>query len=250
MARLIWPSKTPLSVALLIFYIDFIVFAGMSLLHLAILSEKFSFVRVILDHIDLTLNIKSVGQNIQDEAELHKVLQNHIVAYTSEKIPNIKFDPIKLKILNQKNIKSGRTPLFLAISLSSELLSFLLMGHGADPRIEDLSGNDCSSLTSEILSNKLISTAVYNTSTFLKQYEIIQTIRRNEKSKIGLRGLNIVRTVVHNYVEPVILKEKEKQSRKRKTAEKVVKANVKLKKAKNTTEKVLKVNKRGTKAYY
>jgi ankyrin repeat protein len=158
---------------------------GMSILHLAVLESKFLFAKTIIDYIDNALNIPQFTA-CDSEQLLYSKLQDYICSFTSDDKPKIDFNVRKMEILNQKNMKSGRTPLFLAVSLINENISFLLMAHGSDPRIEDFSGTDCNELSNHVIGNKLISTAVYNATYYLDSAEAEQTRKRYEASKLKL----------------------------------------------------------------
>lgn len=107
------------------------------------------------------------------------------MSYITTDRPKIKLNKTKMKLLNQKCMKTGRTPLLLAAESDlSESLCILFLSHGADPRIEDLSGLSCFTFVTDVLGNKKIAMALYNTDCYLKWIENEMPVEMKMKQKI------------------------------------------------------------------
>lgn len=146
------------------------------------------------------------------------------MSYITPERPKIKLNKTKMKILNQKCMKTGRTPLLLsAESNLSELLCILFLSHAADPRIEDASGLSCFTFVTDVLGNKLISMALYNTDCYLKWIEnempdemkmkpkrFYNVEHDNEeiKSKVKVLNNSIKRKTIGQKLTPVLAKKK------------------------------------------
>lgn len=107
------------------------------------------------------------------------------MSYITPERPQTKLNKTKMKLLNQKCMKTGRTPLLLAAESNlSESLCILFLSHGADPRIEDLSGLSCFTFVTDVLGNKKIAMALYNTDCYLKWIENEMPVEMKMKPKI------------------------------------------------------------------
>lgn len=126
-----------------------------------------------------------MGKDVESEDELMKIYYNHIMSYITPERPQTKLNKTKMKLLNQKCMKTGRTPLLLAAESNlSESLCILFLSHGADPRIEDLSGLSCFTFVTDVLGNKKIAMALYNTDCYLKWIENEMPVEMKMKPKI------------------------------------------------------------------
>lgn len=145
--------------------------AGMSVLHVAVNEQKFMFAKAIIQHIDYCLQIRSLDYDIWDEPQLMLLYKNYVATFIKQEQPKIQLNREKMQLINHRERKGGRTPLFFATMFQSEPLVYMLLAHLADPRIIDMSDVTCSFFTSDMISNRKLTAAIYN-GEYLYKYRI------------------------------------------------------------------------------
>lgn len=156
---------------------------GMSVLHVAINEQKFMFAKAIIQHIDDCLQIRSLDYDIWDEEQLIEIHKDYVATFIKQEQPKIQLNAKKMELINHRECKGGRTALFFATMFQSEPLVYMLLAHLADPRIIDMSDVTCSFFTSDMISNRVLTAAIYN-SEYLYKYRIEPMKRGN--STFGL----------------------------------------------------------------
>lgn len=151
---------------------------GMSVLHVAINEQKFMFAKAIIQHIDDCLQIRSLDYDIWDEPQLIGIYKDYVANYIKQEQPEIQLNPKKMELINHRERKGGRTALFFATIFQSEPLVYMLLAHLADPRIIDMSDVTCSFFTSDMISNRVLTAAIYNAE-YLYKYRIEPSSRGN-----------------------------------------------------------------------
>lgn len=167
--------------------------AGMSVLHVAINEQKFMFAKAIIQHIDDCLQIRGLDYEVWDEQQLIAMYKDYVATFIKQEQPKIQLNRKKMELINYRERKGGRTPLFFATMFQSEPLVYILLAHLADPRIIDMSDVTCSFFTSDMISNRVLSAAIYNAE-YLYKYRIDpmtrgtlinETIRKRKANKIA-----------------------------------------------------------------
>lgn len=167
---------------------------GMSVLHVAINEQKFMFAKAIIQHIDDCLQIRSLDYDIWDDQQLIVIYKNYVASFIKQEQPKIQMNSKKMELINHRERKGGRTPLFFATMFQSEPLVYMLLAHLADPRIIDMSDVTCSFFTSDMISNRVLTAAIYNAE-YLYKYRIEPLKRGTLTNALRKRKSNNIETI-------------------------------------------------------
>lgn len=141
---------------------------SLTILHVAAMHKNSKLVKLILNFIDTKLNIVSIGKDIPFTGTpeyfslLETVHSDYIKTFIQENFKKPTIHPMKAKILNHQDGRSGRTALFLSLLNDDKIICLMLIAHFADTRIPDLGGTTCAIYSTEILKNRILAQAIYN----------------------------------------------------------------------------------------
>ncbi|CAD7086101.1 unnamed protein product [Hermetia illucens] len=157
---------------------------GETALHVGVSEEKFLMCKTFLEFIDQQEKLLSPGQGISDLVKLSDTFRQILNILPSREPTEL--NARKQSILNAKNQKSGRTPLFLALSNRSEkaeIMVLLLLVHLADPRICDFNGMDSVAFAMETYESNRYNDALETSVVFFEKISL--QIRENDSASDG-----------------------------------------------------------------
>lgn len=172
-----------------------------TILHIAAANKNRIFVKALLDFIDKKLDISSIGKDIpftnatEYFQQLDTLHLNYVKTFINENFQKPPINPIKAKILNEQDGRSGKTAIFLSLetddqSPTCQSTSLMLLAHFVDTRIQDFANTTCAYYSTEILKNRILGQAIYNTDAMhnavvfktLKQTERHRSLERRKRS--------------------------------------------------------------------
>lgn len=120
---------------------------GMTVFHHCVLKDNYKMLKTLLDFVDEKLGIPLIPNYLNHKLEtdedffaFYKLAYNAINHRISS--PSRESIHQKMKLLNIREMKSGRTPLFLAAHSQNQHMCLMLLNHYASPDIKDHSGTD------------------------------------------------------------------------------------------------------------
>lgn len=115
---------------------------GCSVLHICVKRNKYKMIQVLLDHIDLKLDLKTL--KIKDSLDSSEEFYIEMYKEAFQNINERKqLHPMKEKILSLRENKSGRTALLMALGLEQLHIVYMLLNHLADPFVKDYNDSNC-----------------------------------------------------------------------------------------------------------
>lgn len=159
-----------------------------TILHIAAASKNRTFVKCILSFIDDKLNISSIGKGITFTnadayfKELDEIHLNYVKTFISESFHRPTIHPIKAKILNEQDERSGKTAIFLSLENNDQSSCLLLLAHFADTRIQDFSNTTCAYYSTEISKNRILAQAIYNADS-MHNVVVSKPLKQTEKHR-------------------------------------------------------------------
>lgn len=124
---------------------------GLAIIHLIVRNRKFDFMVALLSTIDRCLMRTMVATPMELDGPTNTMattlaaLRRQIDSFDQDTNGvGPAMDPRKAALLNQRDPRTGRTALLLAmLQRDAEAMVLLLLAHHADPRLPDLAGVEC-----------------------------------------------------------------------------------------------------------
>lgn len=159
-----------------------------TILHVAAANKNRTFVKCILKFIDEKLNIISIGHDIAftdaDDhfRQLDALHLNYVKTFIKENFIKPTINPVKAKILNERDGRNGKTAIFLALENNDQSSCLLLLAHFADTRIQDFGNTSCAMYSTEISKNRILAQAIYNADS-IHNAVVVKALKQTERHR-------------------------------------------------------------------